>query len=114
MSRAGIGTRRHGGDVSGFQNKKSGRCGSAAAGRYIENDGNGGGRDLLDNLPGRLEEASGRIDLDQYSLSVAALRFVDGAGNIFFGNRLNGVVDDNLKNFSARDATQNQNGRKAE
>src|ERR1700730_12719974 len=50
---------------------------TSAAGRDVEDDRNLGIRDLLDDTAGRFDEASRRIDLDQYSLIVAARSFVD-------------------------------------
>ena len=65
-------------------------------------------RDLVDDVAGGFDEASGGIDLDQYSLIVAALGFVDGAGDVFLGDGLNGVVDDDLEDFSGGNRTQNK------
>src|ERR1700692_1073420 len=114
MRRARIGSGSHGGDVGGFEDEDTRRTGAAAGGGDVEDDGNGGVRDLIDNLASGLDETSGSIDLDPYSLIVAALSFVDSAGNIFLGNRLDGVVDDNLENFGTRERIEKKNGGQAE
>ncbi len=113
MSRASIGSGSHGGDVGRFEDEKSGRGRAASGGRHIENDGNRGVRNLLDNFASRFDKTPGCIDLDQYSLSAAALSFVDGAGYVFFSNGLNGVVNDNLENFGAGDGAENENSQHA-
>ncbi len=81
---------------------------AAAAGRDVKDDGHGRVRDLLDDVASGFDEASGRIDLDQYSLVVAALGFVDGAGNVLLGDGLNGVVDDDFQDLGGRDGGKNE------
>ena len=103
MRRAGVGSGSHGRDVGGFEDEDSSRTGAAAAGRYVEDDRDLRIRDLLDDVASGFDEASGGIDLDQYCLIVAALGFVDGAGDVFLGDGLNGVVDDDLEDFGGRD-----------
>src|SRR5580698_4224069 len=60
------------------------------------------------------DQASGSIDLNQYRLRVAALGFVDGTGDVFLGDGLNGVVDDDLKDFGGRDRRNDQGCRDGE
>ena len=74
MRRASVGSGSHGCDVGRFEDEDSSRTGAAAGGRDVEDDGNRRVRDLLDDVAGGFDEASGRIDLDQYGLIVAALR----------------------------------------
>ena len=50
MRRAGVGARRHGGHVAGFQQEEAGRGGASAAGRDIGDDGNRRRDDLFDRL----------------------------------------------------------------
>ncbi len=108
MRRAGVGSGSHGCDVGGFEDEDSGGTGAAAAGRDVDDDRNLRIRDLLDDVAGGFDEASGGIDLDQYSLIVAALGFVDGAGDVFLGDGLNGVVDDDFQDFGGRERRENQ------
>ncbi len=108
MRRAGVGSGGHGRDVGGFEDEDSGRTGAAAGGGDVNDDGDLRVRDLLDDLAGGVDEASGSIDLDQYGLIVAALGFVDGAGNVFLGDGLNGVVDDDFEDFGGGDGGQNE------
>ena len=110
MGRAGIGAGGHGGDVGGFEDKKSGGRSAAAAGRDVKNDRNLRAGNFLDDLARRFNEASGSIDLDQYSLIVATAGLVDGASNVFLGNGLNRVVDDDLQDFARSGAAEREEG----
>src|ERR1022692_2292218 len=91
MRRARIGSRSHGRDVGRLQDEDSSRTRAASAGGYINNHWKLRRGNLVDDLARRLDQPSRRIDLDQYSLIVAPLRFVDGAGDIFLGDGLNRV-----------------------
>jgi hypothetical protein len=102
MRRAGVGSGSHGGNIGGFQNEKSGRTGAAAGGRDIKNDRNLRCRNLLDDLAGGFDQAAGGIDFDQQGLVVAAPGFVDGAGDVFLSDGLNGVIDDDLEDLRRR------------
>src|SRR5580698_3033222 len=108
MRRSGVGSRSHGSHIGRFEEENSGRTGAAAAGCDVEEDRNRRIRDLLDDVAGGFNGASGSTDLDQYSLIVAALGFVDGAGDVFLGDGLNGVVDDDLEDLSVRGGTENE------
>ena len=114
VCRAGVGSGGHGGDVGGFEYENSRGTGAAAAGRDVNDDRNLRSRDLLDDLAGGFDEASRCIDLDQYGLVVAARGFVDGAGDIFRGDGLNGVVDDDFEDFGGADGAENEGCREAE
>ena len=114
MRRSGVGSGSHGCHIGRFQEENSGRTGAAAAGRDVEQDRNRRIRDLLNDVAGGFNGASGSIDLDQYSLIVAALGFVDGAGDVFLGDGLNGVVDDDLEDLSVRDGMENKSCQQCE
>ena len=67
--------------------------------RYVDNHGHRGRCDLLDDLSRGTDEATRRIHLDQYRLIVAALRFIDGASDVFLADGLNGVINDDLQHL---------------
>src|SRR6266852_802075 len=108
MSSARVGSRSHGRNIGRFEDEDSRRPGAAAGGGDVENNRNLRVCDPFDDAASGFDKASWSIDLDQYSLIVAALGFVEGAGDVFLGNRLNGVVDDDLEDFRGGIGTQNQ------
>src|SRR5580704_14556443 len=114
MRRARIGSRRHGCDIGRLEDEDSSRTRAAAAGRYVKDDRDLRVRDLVDDVAGRFDESSGRIDLDQYGLIVAALSLVDGAGNVFLGDGLNRIVDNNLQNLGAGDGAEEKSPSQSE
>ena len=92
MRRAGVGSGRHGSDVSGFENEDSSGAGAAAGRRHVDDHGHRRSHDLVDNFPRRLDEASGSIHLDQNSLVVMISGDRERAGDVFGGDGLDGVV----------------------
>ena len=114
MSRSGVSSGSHGRYVGRFEDEDSRRTGAAAAGRHVNDDRDLRRRDLLDDLARGFDQASGSIDLDQYSLIVAARSFVDGAGDVFLGDGLNGVVNDDPQDFGEGCGTESQSRHDAE
>ncbi len=99
MRGAGCRSGSHGGDVGGFENKYSrGTC-VPAGGRHVDDHRHGRTGNLLDDLAGRTDQAAGCIHLDQYSLRVAAVGFVDGAGDVLGADGLDGVVNRDFENL---------------
>jgi hypothetical protein len=107
MRCARIGSRSHGGDVGRFENEEAGRCGAAAAGRHVDDDGNRRGDDLLDNFAGGIDQSSGSVDLDQDRLIVIGGGHGERAANVFGGDGLDGVVDAMRKTSAEQGATRN-------
>src|ERR1017187_4365988 len=95
MRCAGVGSGRHGGNVSAFENEEAGGCGAAAAGRHVDDDGHWRGHDFLDDFARRINQPSGSVDLDQDGFVVVGGGQIEGATNEFGGDGLDGVVDCN-------------------
>ena len=70
-----------------------------AGGRHVDDDRYEGAGNLLDDFARRADQAAGRIHLDQYGLVVAAVSFVDGAGDVFRADGLDGVVNGDLEDL---------------
>src|SRR5271166_592783 len=107
-------SRSHGCDVGRLEDENSSRARAAAAGCDVNDDRNLRRGNLLDDLPRRIDQPSGRIDLDQYSLIAAPLRLVDGPRDIFLCDGLNRVINDDLKDFGEGNRAENTNRDKAE
>src|SRR5262249_53343569 len=89
----------HSGDVCGHQNEESGRAGAAATRTDVEDDRNLRGGNLFDNVAGGIDESARSVQLDEKSLVVAAPGFVNSSGNVFLGDGLDRVIDDDLENL---------------
>src|SRR5258706_13828135 len=109
MRRTRVGSGRHGSDVGCFEDEDPRGTSAAAGWRHVEDYWDLRIRDLLDDVASGFDETSGRIDLDQHSLIVAACGFVDGPGDVFLGDGLDGVVDDDLKNFGRGGGAKDKN-----
>ena len=79
MRRAGIGARRHGRHVAGFQNEEAGGCRARAARRDVSNHRHGRGDDLLDGLAHGVHQAAGSVQADQNERGMFLLGLRDGA-----------------------------------
>ncbi len=102
MGSTGCGSWCHRGDVSGLKNEDSSRARVAAGGRHVDDNRNGRLRDLFDNLASRADQTARRIHLDQDGLIAAPVRFIDGAGDVFRADWLDGVVHHDFQNLSRR------------
>ena len=96
MSRSSIGSGRHGRNVGAFEDEESRRRRATAAGRDIDNHRHGRGHNLLNNFTRSIEQPAGSIDLDEQGLVFVAIRFGDGAGNVFGCDGMDRIIDHNL------------------
>src|SRR5580700_1683281 len=114
MRRSGVGSWSHSCDIGRFEDKYSSRASAAAGGGDVHNHRNRRGGDFFDNLARGVDQTPGRIDLDQYSLIVAALGLIDGAGNVFARDGLNSVIDNDLEDFRGGGRAKNKSCRETE
>src|SRR5471030_162746 len=77
MRRARVGSRRHGGDVTRFQQKKSGRRRAPAARGHVSDHGNWGSDDFLDSLAHGIHQSARSIQPYENQRSV----FLFGLGD---------------------------------
>ena len=108
MSRAGVGSGRHGRNVGAFENEKSGGRGPASAGRDVDDYGHRRGQDFFDDVAGGFKQAAGSVDLDEQGVIFVAFCFGDGAANVFIGDGMDRVVHDDLQYFGGRSGAQDE------
>ena len=96
---SGVGAGGHRGDVSGFEDKDAGGA-SARAGRGdVDDDGNRGRRKLFDDVASGIDEPAGRIEFDEDGFVVIGGGGFEGASDVFGGDGLDGVVDDDFQDL---------------
>ena len=93
MRRAGVAAGSHCRHVGGFQKEKSCRSGPASGGRDIDDDRDRRGEDPAHHLAHGIEQAAGRIDLDQHGVGMLGRGRVQPARHVVRADGLNGVVE---------------------
>ena len=96
VGRAGVGPRRHGGDIGCLKQEEAGRSGATARRLDENDDGHGRGLDGSDHLAGGIEQAAGRAHGDEHGCRIAAGGVVQAALEVLGGDGLDGVVDGEL------------------
>ena len=91
MRCAGIGSRRHGGDVAGLEQEKTGRCGAAPLGRpKLSRE-----REtelFFDALPHRVHQAARCVQAEDHCGGVLPLRLRNGGIDDFDSDRMDNAA----------------------
>ena len=102
MRRAGVGARRHGGDIARFQQEEAGRCGAPAAGRNISDYRNRRRDDLFDGVPHGVHETSGSVEAEDHDGGIFGFRPIDCAADDFRGHGMHYPIHVHRNRFRGR------------
>jgi len=93
MGGADVGAGSHCRNMGGHGDEDTSGSGPRTWRGDVNNSGNIGGKQFLDNGPHRIHEASRRIHLDDEALGPVLLGLVDGLGDEFGRNGIDHPVD---------------------
>jgi len=91
--------RRHCGYVGGHRDKCARTARARSGGGNVNDRWHGRGVEFLHDIPGRIEQATGRVELDDEAGVLARGSDVNGPGNVGGGGGANRAIDFNQSNF---------------
>ena len=92
VSRASVGSGRHGGYVARFQNEEARRSGAATARFDVGDDGDGRGDDFLNGFAHRVHQSAGSVEANDEERGVLLFGASNGASDDLDGDGMNDPI----------------------
>ena len=96
VGRTGVGAGRHGGDIGGFKQEETRRCGAGACGSNVNDDGYARTEDGARHGPHGLDQAAWGVEHDEHGGRTFGVGTSDGAIELRGGHGLDGVGENHL------------------